>query len=252
VYADSLANDYERSYVTYIAAGNRLTRVLANSSLEEISGIDLLRDYDGNIYRTVQIGAQEWTIDNLRTTHYANGVAIPRINDDVLWLADIAGAYCYYEHNDGFKEIYGCLYNWYATQNANVLAYFTDGGVVQAGWRVPLRADYDTLITALGGTALAGGLAKERGLAHWDAPNTSAIDYYGFRARGSGNRFYDEEDLDAHGFANMNIFEDWWTSEQFDANEGYSQYISNFTAVFYDYHDQKYGGVPIRCMRDNP
>jgi len=250
VLADSLANDYDRSYITYQAAGGRLKRVLANSSLEDISAIDLLRDYDGNIYRTLQIGAQEWTIDNLRTTHYADGTAIPRVEDDALWLADTDGAYCYYQHNDGFKDIYGCLYNWHATQNAHGLAYFTDDGVLQLGWRVPLRADYDTLITAMGGGATGGGSAKERGYAHWDNPNYGAIDLYGLRERSSVNRFYDSEDLDVHGFINMGIFEDWWTSEQYDADQGYAQYLDMYSTEFHDYHEMKYGGAMIRCVRD--
>ena len=40
---------------------------------------EILRDYDGNPYSTVIINGREWIIENLRTTHYADGIRIPNI-----------------------------------------------------------------------------------------------------------------------------------------------------------------------------
>ena len=42
-------------------------------------------DADGNVYPTVVIGNQEWMADNLRTTHYRNGDAIPKVTDNTTW-----------------------------------------------------------------------------------------------------------------------------------------------------------------------
>lgn len=57
-------------------------------------------DYDGNEYNTVIIGDQEWIVQNLRTTHYADGTAIedpdPWSGTDIVtsWTNSI------YENND--------------------------------------------------------------------------------------------------------------------------------------------------------
>ena len=42
-------------------------------------------DYDGNVYGTVLIGDQLWMAENLKTTHYNNGYAIPNITDNGNW-----------------------------------------------------------------------------------------------------------------------------------------------------------------------
>ncbi len=45
----------------------------------------LVTDCDGNEYETVLIGNQEWMAENLRTTCYANGDAIPNVQDSAQW-----------------------------------------------------------------------------------------------------------------------------------------------------------------------
>ena len=233
-------------YVNYTDGSGKQKRALCLNRMEPLFGTYLLRDIDHNIYRTETIGTQIWTVQNLRTTHYADGSAIPEITDDALWLADVTGAYCWYDNHARYKEIYGALYNWYAVANVAGLAYFERNHVQEIGWRIPTRADYDTLITTLGGTADAGDAAKEMKIVHWESfPYVSATDSYGFMARGAGNR-----DYDGVGFVNQKIFCDWWTSEALDADHGYSQYVGYQTSSFLDYSDEKYGGISVRCVKD--
>ena len=78
-----------------------------------------------------------------------------------------------YDDNEDNADIYGRLYTHGQIMTA---------GFCPDGWRVPTKADIDTLLTYLGGAAIAGGKLKETGEQHWTDPNTGATDVAGFRA----------------------------------------------------------------------
>ena len=42
-----------------------------------VGGTGTVTDIDGNTYQTIQIGNQEWMMENLKVTHYRNGDPIP-------------------------------------------------------------------------------------------------------------------------------------------------------------------------------
>lgn len=106
------------------------------------------------------------------------------------WINDTTGAYCAYNNDPTKIADYGLLYNWYAVDNAH--------GLAPAGWRVPSKADFDALITYLGGDSVAGGKLKEIGLTHWTSPNTGATDEYGFKALPAGQRIVSGAFLDVN------------------------------------------------------
>lgn len=62
----------------------------------------------------------------------------------------------------------------------------TASGFCPPGWHLPSRAEWQQLIDACGGNAIAGGVLKSIGVTYWDAPNTDAADTFGFGARGGG------------------------------------------------------------------
>ena len=195
-------------------------------------------DKDGNVYRTVIIGNQEWTVDNLRTTTYADDSPIPNITDGTLWAADTTGAYCYYDNDIANKADYGALYNWYAVDNAAGLVHLTRNGVHESDWRVPTAADWVTLATLLGGNAVAGGKLKSVGYDYFDVPNTGATDEYNFSGRAGGSRGatgiftykgvrgnHYQSDLSSGNYASRVLFSDLTSlgsTAALNGNNGYS------------------------------
>lgn len=205
-----------------------------------------LQDKDGNYYTVVTIGTQEWVVENLRTTTYADGTAIPEIEIAGNWIADTNGAYCWYNNDDTTYADYGILYNWYAADSIHGLVYFERGGVQQSSWRIPTATDFLTLINYLGGELVAGGALKEAGTDHWDAPNTGATNSSGFTGLGGGYR--------THNTGSFAFFGDYnfiWTSDRYDSTRGYSIYLSGISTecgpAAYSYNA---AGMSIRCVRD--
>jgi uncharacterized protein (TIGR02145 family) len=205
-----------------------------------------LQDKDGNYYTVATIGDQEWIIEYLKTTTYADGVAIPEIEIAGNWIVDTSGAYCWYDNDDTTYADYGILYNWYAVDNVHGLAYFQRGGVQQEGWRIPTNTDLLTLINYLGGEALAGGPMKEALTDHWDAPNTGATNSSLFTALGTGYRTHN---TGAFGF--QGDFNFIWTSENYTPTQSYYVYLSNIntTCALYG-NSYNAAGMSVRCVRD--
>jgi uncharacterized protein (TIGR02145 family) len=77
------------------------------------------------------------------------------------------------------KGGYGYLYNWYSISHANF---------APTGWHVPTESDFNTLVTYLGGSGIAGGKLKETGYDYWKYPNTGATNSSNFTSYGSGTR----------------------------------------------------------------
>ena len=97
-----------------------------------------IKDSDGNVYTTIVIGNQVWTIENLRTTKYNDGTDIPLVTDDTEWTNLTSPGYCWYNNTTDVAEQkkWGALYNWYAVNTAKL---------APAGWHVPRDAEWDTL-----------------------------------------------------------------------------------------------------------
>ena len=211
-------------------------------------------DFDGNVYNTITIGAQVWTVQNLKTTHYRNGTAIPNVTDNAAWAALSTGAYCNYNNDVANVATYGRLYNWYAATDANNIA--------PAGWHLPSYNEWQTLINYLGGLDIAGGKAKETGLIHWLAPNEGADNSSGFTSLPAGSRYYiypANGNPERSSFLHLGYSADWWTSTTsinnpqnapFITNEWYNTYMyrSGFVGGI-GYYDKR-TGYSVRLVKD--
>ena len=78
-------------------------------------------DADGNVYHTITIGTQTWTVENLRTTKYNDGTAIPNVTNTTSWRNLTTPGYCWYNNDSTtYKATYGALYNWYAVNTGKL------------------------------------------------------------------------------------------------------------------------------------
>lgn len=78
----------------------------------------------------------------------------------------------------------GTLYNSYVIKNNRRLTS-------SDAWRVPSKADFETLGAYLGGLDIAGGKLKELSAKAWNAPNTGATNEVKFNSKGAGWRLND-------------------------------------------------------------
>lgn len=190
-------------------------------------------DFDGNIYNTVTIGTQTWMKENLKTTHYANGDAIPYNSVLGTWTSLITGAYTWYSFDYPSKgSVYGALYNGYSVIDSR--------NVCPTGWHVSTDADWTTLTSYLGGVTVAGGKMKETGITHWASPNTGATNESGFSALPGGQRF-----SSADNFTYINQLGEFWTP-----NNTYWKLHENSEAATRTSYTNGWGGCSVRCVKD--
>ena len=199
-----------------------------------------INDIDGNTYKTVFIGTQQWMAENLKATKYNDGTTIPEITDILQWKRNTTGAWSYYNTNPNRNAIYGKLYNWYAvskTTNDNK-------NVCPTGWHVPKDAEWTVLTDYLGGESVAGGKLKEVGTTNWNSPNTDATNTSLFSALPGGYR--DDYAISANvrdeGF--------WWSSTEYDTNSAWSRYLHLNGGDAGRYSVNKQYGFSVRCLRD--
>lgn len=205
--------------------------ILAGCKKEPAPEETTVTDYDGNVYNIIRIGDQEWLDRNLAVTHYRNGDPVPNI----FGTPGNEGGWINYNNDPAIGNVYGKLYNSQAVHDTR--------GLAPEGWHVATRQDWLELIDNLGGFALAGGKLKERGTAHWDAPNAGATDDYGFTALpggyASGGSYY------------LGRYAGFWTSTRVDQSPDgtymYYLYADN-TTVEEDWSTPM--GFSVRCVRD--
>ncbi|MCK4699990.1 MAG: fibrobacter succinogenes major paralogous domain-containing protein [Bacteroidales bacterium] len=191
-------------------------------------------DFEGNVYYTVNIGSQTWMAENLKTTKYNDGTAIPLVTDNTTWINLTTPGYCWYDNNEAnYKNTYGALYNWYTV---NI------GKLCPTGWHVPTDAEWSTLIDYLGGESVAGGKLKETGTIYWNSPNTGATNETGFKALPGGLR--------SVAFYDIGYYGRWWSATEQDAASAWIRVLANGNGIVFSSNNGKSAGFSVRCLRD--
>jgi uncharacterized protein (TIGR02145 family)/uncharacterized repeat protein (TIGR02543 family) len=194
----------------------------------------VIKDIDGNIYTEVTIGTQTWLVENLKTTKYNNGTAIPLVTDNTTWANLTSGARCWY-NNDmaAHMNTYGALYNWFAVNTGNL---------APAGWHVATDEDWTLLTTYIGGEFGAGKKLKEAGTTHW--ASAGGTNDYGFTALPGGCRDY------LGVYANISYSGFWWSTTAYSGTYSwYRKMNSSDDYVNRRNLDNQYG-FSVRCVKD--
>ncbi len=221
-------------------------------------------DIDGNTYNTVWIGNQWWMAENLKSTKYTDGTAIPHITDNTAWANlgnnDTDKAYCFYNNDASLG--YGALYTYAAAVNGtpqsgtNIVQ-----GVCPTGWHLPSDAEWTELENYLiangynydgttSGDKVAKSLASTTG---WNSStnvgavgnNQSINNSTGFTALPGGRR------RSANGaFNNVGLSGFWWSSTERSSSRAWYRYLYyDYASVLRYYYNKSYG-FSVRCLRD--
>jgi uncharacterized protein (TIGR02145 family) len=170
--------------------------------------------------------------ENLKTTKYQDGTAIPLVKEELAWAGLATPGYCWYT-NDSVS--YGALYNFYTVNT---------GKLCPMGWHIPSDVEWTALTTYLGGESDAGDKQKETGLTHWQNPNTGATNESGFAALPGG---YHSKDGSFTGIRRQGY---WWSSAEISSVNAY------YRVLFFDSGNADSGdsdkkdGFSVRCLQN--
>ena len=187
----------------------------------------------GNDVPTVTIGTQVWMKYNLDLEVYQDGTNIERANL-AFTRSVILPSWCYYNYDIANDITYGKLYNGYAVNDSR--------NICPVGFRIPTRADVNTLNRFLGTNA--GGKLKEAGLINWASPNTGATNSSGFTGLPGGYMG------DAGSSSNIGLQGYFWTSTS-NGSTNYIRYLRSGDALFTESTGFVLaGGASVRCIKN--
>ena len=222
-------------------------------------GTPTVTDHDGNVYATVQIGGQCWMRDNLRTTHYADGTAIPAGGDNT---SETEPYYYDYSSHSLPLVVRGCLYNWSAAMHGASSSSANPSGVqgiCPMGWHLPSDAEWTQLEDYVGSVSeyqcdgrsnnIAKALASTEG---WSSSTTTCAvgndptsnNATGFSAVPAGCCY-------GSLFYSAGNYAYFWSSKESSSINAWYRYLSYYNAYVDEGANNKGYGRSVRCLRDS-
>ncbi|MBR6161855.1 MAG: T9SS type A sorting domain-containing protein [Bacteroidales bacterium] len=223
-------------------------------------GTPTVTDYDGNVYNTVQIGTQCWMKENLRTTHYANGMSID--DGDTLSSSNYPYYYNYSTSSIALSQR-GYLYNWSAATRGYSSSSNPSGvqGVCPTGWHVPSNAEWTQLSDYVGSRSqnVCGGNTEYLGKAFasktgWNtSDNACAVGNNQSTNNATGFTGVPAGGCTGSSFGDAGTYAYFWSSSKYNN----SQNLKSIRYLYYDYvflyeiYSFAFPGYSVRCLRDN-
>ncbi|HJZ41652.1 MAG TPA: fibrobacter succinogenes major paralogous domain-containing protein [Bacteroidales bacterium] len=242
------ANNQDAATKSYV---DELKETIYNELLDAgMNGI--VKDIEGNAYKTIKIGNQIWMAENLKTTKYRNGDLIGTTTPATLDISGETTPKYQWAHggNESNGTIYGRLYTWYAVIDSH--------NVCPAGWHVPSDAEWTILTDYLtnngygyegSGSDIAKSLAATSGWATDGIAGTVGNDKAsnnssGFTALPSGSR--------ARGgtFRTIGSSCSWWSSTETSPTNASSRGLYYDFVIVSNSSVNKHEGYSVRCLRD--
>ena len=193
-------------------------------------------DTDGNRYPVITIGKQIWMAENLKTTRFNDGEAIPLVTNDNAWKIIETPAYCWLNNDIANKEVFGALYNWYTVNTKKICPI---------GWHVPSKTEWAYMIIFLGDENIAGAKLKEVGIGHWKNSILISTDEFGFTALPGGLRLME---------GNFPVFAGsyavWWSVTEFSKIAAWNRGLFFSSSKVFGGNDNKKNGFSVRCIKD--
>ena len=232
------------------AYGNEMSFTTSPVTPNFVCGTSTLTDIDGNVYSTVEIGAQCWTRKNLKVSKYRNGDPIPTgFLSNTDWRNTLTGAFAIYGNLTVNDSLYGKLYKQFTASDSR--------GLCPTGWHVPAEGEWNSLVkfldpnadttcTSCNQSIIAGGalrsLATQPTPGGWSV-TTGATNSSGFSALPGGIRHY-FGDYDAALFEGY-----WWTSTSIFGTARYRSLFANNGGIYRGSTNPS-SGASIRCLKD--
>ena len=231
-------------------------------------------DHEGNEYNTVKLGNQCWTKENMRCRtspkRYLKPATASSNSDTVFY-------YALYSNNDTSSIPFvdrGILYNWPGALDTTATDFIEGSfvnrrGICPEGWHIPSKDEWETMLQFVkdnlsdcydcgeNGKGLAKALSSQKYWEEYDrncTPGNNPKDNNesGFSAVPSGGandiKFF---------FSHQSAL--FWTSTSSHEDSTYSdgKHLAYQCAVTFDtslvyhgYHDLKWGGRSVRCVKD--
>lgn len=203
----------------------------------------VVKDHEGNAYRTVQIGSQCWMAENMRCTTSPTGKH---------WLREPHFTAAQPQYSPYYAipldTRYGVLYSWAAaidrSDQVKSGKSFTNTvrGICPEGWHLPNNEEWGKLFTTLGGSNIAGELMKAP-TRQWQPHLIIQRSMIGFDATPVGG--YTENGWQYSG---MQAF--FWSADNFNRDQAWCCIIYDYKNEGCNYLEYKCYGHSVRCVKD--
>jgi len=177
--------------------------------------------------------------ENLRTTRFRDGSAIPFIPDQPAWSELSVGAFCRPALGPAKDpDLFGLLYNHHAVSDSR--------GLCPDGWHVPDVEEWRNLVEYLGGFEVAGLRMRDLESGQWEVTLPKAENRIGFSGIPAGGRGR------LGAASDVGYFATWWASTASDSDHAWHFGLHPDNPVIRSNPGHKASGFSVRCVQDPP